>query len=343
MLRCKKILNILLIGYLIFGNIININAQFSPQANFEQSDAIYKDSAVFVEWAKNCVVSRGYINMKDTTAVYFGTNRASYGLPNNALGLPGGVTDVVSLGDKGWAILSFELPIKDGEGWDFAVFENGILNAQDSSKAFLELAYVEVSSDSIHFIRFPSTSLTPFQAQTSTFGYLNASLIDNLAGKYIADYGTPFDLAQLRDSSFLDINNVKWVKIIDVGGCVDEVFASYDSYGNIINDPFPTPFNTCGFDLDAVGVINVNENSNQGIKELVNLWPNPTKNNVNVYSKDEKIQHINVYNCLGNRVLSKSFDNSFVYLSLSFLKPGMYFIIIKLENKVITKKIVINN
>jgi hypothetical protein len=33
-------------------------------------------------------------------------------------------------------------------------------------------------------------------------------------------------------------------------------YASYDSQGHQINDPWPTNFPTGGFDLDAVGVIN---------------------------------------------------------------------------------------
>ena len=36
---------------------------------------------------------------------------------------------------------------------------------------------------------------------------------------------------------------------------MNNLYASYDSQGNIINDPFPTPFETGGFDLDAIGVI----------------------------------------------------------------------------------------
>jgi len=46
------------------------------------------------------------------------------------------------------------------------------------------------------------------------------------------------------------------VKVIDVIGTIDPQYASRDSFGNIVNDPYPTPFGSCGFDLDAVGVIN---------------------------------------------------------------------------------------
>ena len=46
------------------------------------------------------------------------------------------------------------------------------------------------------------------------------------------------------------------LKIIDVIGSIDSNFCNYDQYLNKINDPFPTPFPSSGFDLDAVGVIN---------------------------------------------------------------------------------------
>lgn len=342
MLSYRQIAIFIIIGLQIILSSSNVCAQFSPQANYSTSNAIYKDSSVFKEWATHCVVHRGYINMQDTNATYNGSNRASFGTAELALGKPGGVTDVVSLGDKGYAILSFDFPIKDSIGYDFAVFENGILNHQDSSMAFLELAFVEVSSDSIHFVRFPAVSLIPTSTQVSTFAYLDASLIHNLAGKYIVNYGTPFDLNELKDSDYLDINNVRWIKIIDLGGCIDKDYASYDANRNIINDPFPTPFNTCGFDLDAVGVINVNYNFNKSSDDVV-LWPNPVTDYIRLYSQKENIKKISIYNLIGKLMLQRKIDNKFTELEIPHFEFGIYFIIIDLETKKITKKILIEN
>jgi hypothetical protein len=67
----------------------------------------------------------------------------------------------------------------------------------DSALAYLELAFVEVSSDGINYFRFPATSLTPTDNQVSNTAYMNAANINNLAGKYIGGYGTPFDLDEL--------------------------------------------------------------------------------------------------------------------------------------------------
>ena len=54
------------------------------------------------------------------------------------------------LGDDGSLVLTFPAPIADGAGPDFAVFENAF------STEFLELAFVEVSSDGTNFTRFPA-------------------------------------------------------------------------------------------------------------------------------------------------------------------------------------------
>ena len=105
----------------------------------------------------------------------------------------GEVTDVVSLGEGGTITLSFERPLADGPGPDFAVFENGF------SDGFLELAFVEVSSDGEHFVRFPSAylGLEPI----GPFNEHDPELIDGLAGKYRRGYGTPFDLSVLAWSA----------------------------------------------------------------------------------------------------------------------------------------------
>ncbi|MFN6048554.1 MAG: T9SS C-terminal target domain-containing protein, partial [Bacteroidota bacterium] len=53
---------------------------------------------------------------------------------------PAASNGVVSLGDGGIATLTFDPPITNGDGFDFAVFENTFLDT------FLELAFVEVST-----------------------------------------------------------------------------------------------------------------------------------------------------------------------------------------------------
>jgi hypothetical protein len=257
-------------------------------------------------WATGITIQRGYVDINNHSMGY-----TSYGKPENALGkAEGDIYSVVSLGDGGVATLTFEHAITNGPGYDFAVFENAF------NDTFLELAFVEVSSDGNHFFRFNSVSLTPTNTQIGNNGLVDTTNINNLAGKYLAGYGTPFDLEELKDvNSLLDVNSITHVRIIDVVGYVQPAdfsgdrivnfidysifaaaylsepgdenwnqdcdiaqpadniidmqdlgrfmdewliennYASFDSQGHQINDPWPTPFYTGGFDLDAVGVI----------------------------------------------------------------------------------------
>lgn len=237
---------------LIFGGLIaKAQGPFPPAAGLPGSTAISKDSSIIKSWANGIEIYRGLIKIDDPSATYNGSNIATFGSPSNALNIANGNSyDVVSLGDGGITTLTFNRPIINGNGYDFVVFENSF------SDDFLELAFVEVSSDGVRFVRFPAVSLTQTHTQIGGFATLNPTNLHNLAGKYRQGFGTPFDLQELVDSIGLDVNNIRFVRIIDVVGNIDDAFCTYDSQGNKINDPWPTPFNSCGFDLDAVGVIN---------------------------------------------------------------------------------------
>jgi len=182
-----------------------------------------------------------------------GSNRATAGEATWADGPADG--RIVSLGDGGRATYALENPLSDGPGPDFAVFENGFKELTPPYLWFLELAFVEVSSDGEHFVRFPAVSKTQNDTQVPTFGQLHPDSLHNLAGKYPLFEGTPFDLAELEDSLSLEIHNITHIRIIDVVGSIHPDYASFDALGNRINDPFPTPFFTGGFDLDAVGLM----------------------------------------------------------------------------------------
>jgi hypothetical protein len=291
-------------------------AQFAPPAGQPGSTAIFKDSSLFVNWAKTCSIQLGYVDITDTSVYYGGSNKANFGVESDVLGKSD--DHVVSLGDGGKATLTFDPPIVNGTGYDFAVFENGM------SDSFLELGFVEVSSDGIQFVRFPSTSLTPESPQISTFGFLDAAKINNLAGKYRVFFGTPFDLEELKDSSGLDLRNITHVRIIDVVGCVSSAFTTFDSYGHKINDPWPTHFNTGGFDLDAVGVIH---ESSQGISEnqknIIRLYPNPFQNHLHVTIPEGNKVIFQLINILGDIVADQRLVGS-TMIDLTSLNPGIY-------------------
>ena len=216
---------------------------FPPPAGQAGSTAISKDSNVFVSWAMQCSITRGLQDCSQPALGYASAGDASDCLGKDLSPM------AVSLGDGGYAVCEFESPIFNGPGYDFAVFENAF------NDFFLELAFVEVSSNGTHFYRFPCSSLSSTLQQTGPFDSTLAQHINGLAGKYRAGYGTPFDLDSIPDNALLDKQHIRFVKIKDVVGSLLNPYKSLDSFGRIVNDPWPTPFPSSGFDLDAIGVI----------------------------------------------------------------------------------------
>lgn len=169
--------------------------------------------------------------------------------PEKALGRASdSVYDIVSLGEDGHIILTFNKLIYNGNGYDFAVFENSF------DGKFLELAFVEVSSNGNDFVRFDTD--TKWLLPVDSYGNMEPSKLKGFAGLTKVGYGTPFDLDDLKNKNEViqgkvDLNNIKYVKIVDIIGDGREL----DSKGNHIYDPYPTN-GSAGFDLDAIGVYN---------------------------------------------------------------------------------------
>lgn len=293
---------------------------YPPEAGQAGSTAIFRDSPQFVAWASGISVERGAVNLSDPGFTASGSNLATAGSPDNALGFPNG--DSVSLGDGGWAVLTFDQPITNGPGFDFAVFENG-------SVSYLELAFVEVSSDGTHFVRFPAHSQTQTDSQIGTFGSPSAPYLHHLAGKYDGLHGTPFDLDELPEDPLLDKQEITHVRILDVVGSVNPQYATYDSLGNAVNDSFPTPFASAGFDLQAVGVIHelplsVGDQS----EEQVGFFPNPASHRITF--SPSAVARVLVRDSHGRRVLERHLPDN--QLEVSQLLPGMYFLEVGLQS-----------
>lgn len=306
-------------------NTFLVNAQFAPQVGIEGHEGIYKDSSVFINWATGCTLVKGFQNIDNPTL-----GVTTIGDVNSPLGKINGA--VVSLGDGGSATLTFEHPIYNGEGVDFAIFENGFLESTGSEMAFLELGFVEVSSDGINFFRFPSVSNVANTNQLGGFANTNAREIHNFAGKYISNYGTPFDLEDLKDETALDINHITHVKIIDVVGSIDPKYASYDSKGNIVNDPFPTPFPSGGLDLAGIGVIHqkIATSLKQNISRL-EVYPNPANNYIQINLSSKENFLLNIFSLAGQNVMNVEVQNQ-EKIDISTLAPGSYIVIIKNSN-----------
>ena len=333
MLRSLSIICLIYYHFCCFG-------QYAPKVGEPGSSSIHKDSSIFKSWATSCNVIRGFMDISDTSL-----GRVSSGDSSMALGIAG-ANGTVSLGDGGIATLGFNNSIINGPGWDFAVFENSF------DDNFLELAYVEVSSDGVNFFRFPSASMTQYTLQVNGFGYLDATNINNLAGKYRALHGTPFDLEELANIALLDINKVSHVRLIDVVGSINDEYANYDSYGNKINDPWKTPFASGGFDLDAIGVINQSLSSVHDYatyNKKLSIYPNPISKNSSLefFTTDFDNAELQLYSYKGHCIINESID--FINNSISYpiykldLKAGFYLITITSKDFKASQKLILTN
>ncbi len=237
---------------------------------------------VFKGWATRVV---------DYSPANPGTIDVAWGDPTKALGaVTGEHFDVVSLGEltkaqiasgvaPGSITMGFNMKITNGAGYDFAVFENAFPRSYEIEKdvfldlVFMELAYVEVSTDGVHFARFPSTSLNPEKPQdfdsadwddtpaiAMANGGRDATNVHNLAGKHINNggdsWGTGFDLSdlllnELVLAGLVDLNDINFIRIVDIPGTGDYL----DANGNPIYDAWWT-YGSGGFDLEAIGIIN---------------------------------------------------------------------------------------
>ncbi|MBQ2508506.1 MAG: T9SS type A sorting domain-containing protein [Bacteroidales bacterium] len=291
-----------------------VTGPFCGAVGTEGCDAIVGNSNTIVAWATECTVNRGYQNIAQPEL-----GMANYRTDSEAVGpvTMGDNLSVVSLGDGGSALLTFARPITNGAGADFAVFENSF------DDHFLELAFVEVSTDGERFVRFPATSYTQTTVQIGGQGQVDPTMINNLAGKYRACYGTPFDLEELRDSTGIDIDSIVYVRIVDVVGSIDPQYGTTDQYGNLVNDPWPTTGGSAGFDLDAVGVIHQLNTTGIGNAEVVvNLYPNPATDRVNVVTACNTDAEL--YDFTGRCVARYSFVEGTNTIDVRDLVRGVY-------------------
>lgn len=311
---------------LLLGSILlfkgNVSCQYAPAAGLPGSDAISASDARFGEWATGCTLQRGWQDIAQPSLGF-----TTVGDENSPLGRAN-ENGVVSLGDGGIATLTFANPIFNGDGFDFAVFENAF-PTDDSGRAFLEFAFVEVSSDGNHFVRFPAVSHIQDTAQLAMVG-IDCSLVNNLAGKYVSGYGTPFDLEELKNAPGLDVNHITHVRIIDVVGAILPQYATYDSEGNKVNDPYPTAFPSGGFDLDAVGVIHSMGVSDVNTVPLATAWqmlPNPSNAGVvHIHSSANQTQTIAISDINGRLLRQETINGSDYLLNTRLLAPGVYFV-----------------
>ena len=237
----------ILLGYLAAASLYA--GPYSPGPNIDETTAINGTTAIDAfEDAEMTIRNPELVAWANAFLNYFPDPNVSqtFKTPEGALGPAdatrfhnSNTTTIVTLGDGGSITLSFATSILDTDGFDLVVFENGI--STTAGRGFFELAFVEVSTDGIVFLRFPARSTTPTPTSPYLFLELDPTNLDGLAGKYPATYGTPFDFA------WLGLTSVSHVRIVDILGNG----ATLDADGKQLFDPHPTS-GSAGFDLDAV-------------------------------------------------------------------------------------------
>ena len=246
-----------------------------PDGDGIVSDANYVNP-IFKSWAT------GWVEYTPSDVVgFYGQNGigSQFGNPDLALGpVTGNNFDIVSLGDMhqdeldaynagtlgygpGSLTLTFDQAIVNGAGADFVTFENGFISeggAGVKGQIFAELGYVEVSTNGTDFARFASDSIS--SGLVGGYGTVDPTDVYNLVGKHVNAYGdswgTPFDLETLVDNpmvlaGLVDLNNINYVRIIDIPGNGDFT----DADGDSIYDAWVT-WGSGGLDFEALGVIN---------------------------------------------------------------------------------------
>jgi hypothetical protein len=160
-----------------------------------------------------------------------------YGPPVGGGDTEGGL-DVVSLGNGGEIVLSFEPnAIVDGPGVDFLVFENAFYAGGNPNAIAADPGEVSVSDDGITWKTWPCTATAPpygacagWHPVYSAPGNGISPVDPKTAG------GDPYDLADLG------LSHARFVRIKDKS--------------TQTCPPLPNKVDTNGFDLDAIAIVN---------------------------------------------------------------------------------------
>ncbi len=239
------------------------NAWAGPFANA----GLAADSPTIIAWAT------GYLDYLPADEV-----DEQWRHPELALGpATGNPNDIVALGERllnadaapGEITLTFDEAVRDREGADLVVFENGFPAGE---QVFAEFGRVLVSTDGETWAIFPCVSLIA-ESQGAYF-LVDPTLVFGLAGKHANAYGTSlgttFDLADLADdpgvlSGAVDLDDIRFVKIVDVPGGGD-YYDDGPTFGydeaHPIYDSYPT-WGSGGFDLEAIGVVDTSATGSQ--------------------------------------------------------------------------------
>ena len=294
-----------------------LSAQYAPPANIIGTTAIHMDSSIIVSWASGY---KDYIIGEEVDE--------TWQTPEKALGKAQGTSgDIVCLGRGGEITFTFDTIIINKKGADFVTFENAL------NHTFLELGWVEVSYDGIHFERFPNYSKT--EEAVDAFGDVDATKIYGYCSKYKQAYGTPFDLDEVN------LDTIRYIKLIDIVGDGN----AYDSDGHVIYDPYATS-GSAGLDIDAIGVIHSGNLKAQITKvetPIFKIFPNPANRYIIVSNGNSEILNVEIYTSTAQKIEQLTLYDSNTRIAVDHLKAGVYILKIASKSNSITQKLIIEH
>ena len=122
-----------------------------------------------------------------------------------------------------------------------------------------------------------------------------------------------------------------------------------------VNDPWPTPFNSGGFDLDAMGIIHTRKDITNAppdiAEESLRVFPNPVKagKQMNLVFEDEpwlmKEIMITIFDISGKNMLTKELVAlpDLMLTVPSELKSGVYILVFRSDNRISRRMIRVDN
>ena len=126
------------------------------------------------------------------------------------------------------------------------------------------------------------------------------------------------------------------VRVVDVVGSIDPQWATYDAYGHMVNDPFPTISYSGGFDLDAVGVLHTATESVERVEESrLRVWPNPARERLMVSGRSGSTA---VLSDMRGRVVAIVVCGEAATMDIETLPAGVYILRVDEEVKKIVKR-----
>ncbi len=176
--------------------------------------------------------------------------------------------------------------------------------------------------------------------------YLNNYMVNNMPDDNIiilGDYNQRYNKYTGAYKSFY-ADNFKNFKNTAAHG-IDRMSISnelYDEFNLLTNDTYYENVNISDHNPVIMRILlstlsSINNNKIQ----LVRISPNPASQNIFIETKENKSALIQIINFSGKVILNKNINGN-SYINISSLYSGIYILKIKMNNEIITKKIVIN-